>query len=243
MAKKNKKFEETEETFAQIEETLGRTEQFVENNKKYLGYAIAGVLGVILLVIVYYNQFKMPAEKEAYSKIYIPELYFATDSFDLALNGDGMNPGFLEIIDDYSSTKSGNLSHYYAGICYLKLANQETDEASKNDYYDNAIEHLKSFDSDDIIVKAMALGAIGDAYMEMGDMDRAANYYEKAANWQKNEFTTPLFLKKLGNTYHLMGDHEKALQAFTTIKKEYYRSAQGQDIKKYIGREEGYLNK
>ncbi len=240
MSKKNKKFEETDETLAQIEETLGRTEQFVEKNKKYLGYVVVGIFAVILLVIAYINYIKKPAEEEAYSKIFHAEQYFEVDSLNLALFGDGVNPGFLDIIDEYGSTKSGNLANYYAGICYLKLSAQE--EANKEEYLNEAIDYLNDFDSDDMQVKAMAIGATGDAYMELGDMDKAVSYYEKAARHQENDFTTPLFLKKAGMTYSLMGDHEKALDAFKEIKTKYYRSAQGQDIKKYIGREEGYLN-
>ena len=36
------------------------------------------------------------------------------------MNGDGTNPGFIQILDQYGSTKSGNLAKYYLGICYLK---------------------------------------------------------------------------------------------------------------------------
>lgn len=238
---KNKKFEETDEAFAQIEETLGRTEQFVENNKKNLGYGVAAVLGLILLVLAYINYVKKPAETEAYAKIFHAEQYFEVDSLDLALFGDGINPGFLDIIDNYGSTKSGNLAHYYAGICYLKLS--VDDEANKQDYLEKAIKELKDFSSDDLNIQPMAIGAIGDAYLEMGDLDKAVGYYMKAANHNENEFTTPLFLKKAGMTYGIIGDHEKALEAYNTIKVKYYQSVEGREIKKYIGREEAFLNK
>ncbi len=240
MAKKNK-FEETDETFAQIEDTLGRTEQFVENNKKNLGYGVLGLMAVIVLVLAYFNYVKEPKEQEAYETIFMAEQYFAKDSFNLALNGDRDYPGFLDIIDEYGSTKSGNLAHYYAGICYLRLANDN--EATRDEYLNNAIDELNSFSSDDINIKPMAIGGIGDAYMELGDMDKAVSYYIKAANHNDNKFTTPLFLKKAGMTYSILGEHQKALDAFNTIKTKYYQSTEGRDIKKYIGREEAFLNK
>jgi len=240
MAKKNK-FEETDETFAQIEDTLGRTEQFVENNKKNLGYGVLGLMVLIVLVIAYFNYVKEPNEQEAYETIFMAEQYFAKDSFNLALNGDRDYPGFLDIIDEYGSTKSGNLAHYYAGICYLRLANDN--EATRDEYFNNAIDELSSFSGDDINIKPMAIGGIGDAYMELGDMDKAVSYYIKAANHNDNKFTTPLFLKKAGMTYSILGEHQKALDAFNTIKTKYYQSTEGRDIKKYIGREEAYLNK
>lgn len=239
MAKK-KKFEEAEETFAQIEGTIGKTEQFVENNKKNLGYGVLALMAVIVLVIAYFNLVKEPAEQEAYNTIFHAEQYFAKDSFDLALNGDGINPGFVSIIDDFGSTKSGNLAHYYAGICYLQLANNSE---NKNEYLENAIDELKSFSSDDLNIKPMAIGAIGDAYMELGDNDKAVSNYMKAANHNDNQFTSPLFLKKAGLTYSLLGEHQKALDAYNIIKTKYYKSTEGRDIKKYIGREEALLNK
>ena len=49
------------------------------------------------------------------------EIYFEKDSFNLALNGDLNSAGFIDIADDYSSTKTGKLANYYAGICYLNL--------------------------------------------------------------------------------------------------------------------------
>jgi hypothetical protein len=237
---KNKKFEETEETFAQIEDTLGRTEQFVENNKKNLGYGTAGLMAIIVAVVLYFNYVKEPNEQKAYEAIYQAEQYFAKDSFDLALNGDNSAPGFIEIIDDYGSTKTGNLAHYYAGICYLQLANSS---ANREEYLNNAIDELKDFSSDDLNIKPMAIGAIGDAYSELGDNAKAASYYMDAANYKDNKFTSPLFLKKAGMMYSILGDHQKALDAFTRIKTDYYKSAEGRDIKKYIGREEAFLNK
>ena len=240
MAKKTK-FEETDEAFAQIEESLGRTEQFVENNKKNLGYGVLGLVAILLLVLAYFNYVKEPKEQKAYESIFHAEQYFEIDSLDLALYGDGTNLGFLKIIDEYGSTKSGNLAHYYAGICYLNLANKN--EESRVEYLENAIDELSDFDSDDINVKPMAIGAIGDAYMELGNMDKAVKQYMKAANHNENQFTSPLFLKKAGMTYNLMGEHQKALEAFNTIKLKYYRSTEGRDIKKYISREEALLKK
>jgi len=239
MAKKTK-FEETDEAFAQIEDTLGRTEQFVENNKKNLGYGVLGLMAVIVAVVLYFNYVKEPNEQKAYESMFQAEQYFAKDSFNLALNGDKSAPGFLEVIDNYGSTKSGNLAHYYAGICYLQLANSSS---NRDEYFENAIDELNSFSGDDINIKPTAIGAIGDAYMELGNMDKAVSNYLKAANYMDNDFTTPLYLKKAGDTYSIMGEHQKALDAYTIIKTKYYKSAEGREIKKSIGREEAFLNK
>jgi len=155
--------------------------------------------------------------------MFMAEKYFEKDSVNLALFGDGNYLGFLDIIDDYKMTKSANLSKYYAGICYLKLGNWE-----------EAISYLKKFKKKDEMVSAMAIGAIGDAYMEMSDPDKAAGYYMKAANDRTNEFTTPLFLMKAGITYEQMGEWDKALKAYERIKNEYDKSFEGRGVDKYL---------
>ena len=39
--------------------------------------------------------------KELEKEMYMAELYFQKDSFNLALNGDGQYAGFLDVADDY----------------------------------------------------------------------------------------------------------------------------------------------
>ena len=149
MANKNK----TEDQFAQIEETLSKTEQFIEENQKSLMTIIGAIVGVVALFSVYQNFYIEPMEKEAQAEMYMAELYFQKDSFNLALNGDGQYLGFLDIANDYSSTNVGQLANYYAGLSYLHTAD-----------YDNAIEYLGDFSSDDIILSSLALCYNGTLY-------------------------------------------------------------------------------
>ena len=97
--------------------------------------------------------------------------------------------GFLDIAEMYSGTKAGNIANYYAGVSYLKLKD-----------YENAIDFLSQFDSDDDILGPTALGAIGDAFADIDQEQEALEYYEKAAYKKENDFTTPLFLFKAGKT-------------------------------------------
>ena len=220
-----KKKDTTEERIVAVEEALSKTEQFIEKNQRIITYVIAGLIVVTLLVFGYRKFVTMPKEKAAQKAMYMPELYFEQDSLELALYGAGESLGFLGVIDDYGSTSSGNLAHYYAGICYLNLGD-----------YEEAISHLKSFSGDDIIVPGMALGAIGDAYMQLGDVDEAISYYERAASKNANEFTTPTFLLKAGWAYEVNKDHQRALENYEAIKFDYPKSREARDIDKYISR-------
>lgn len=228
MAKKNKKNQQTEENLVAVEEALSKTEQFIEDYKHTILYVIVGIAVIILGIMGYQRYIMLPRERDAQADMYMAERYFEKDSLNLALQGDGSHLGFLNIIDEYGNTQSGNLAQYYAGVSYLKLGN-----------YDKAIEHLKDFKAKDLMVKPMALGNIGNAYMEKGNMEEAAEYYEKAVEASdENKFTTPEFLFRLGMTYELMDQYDKALEAYKQIDKEYPDSFIKQNIDKYIARAE-----
>ncbi len=222
MAKKKKK-DVNETGFESVENALSKTEQYIEENQKSLTI-IVSVIAIIVAVYLGYKRFYLaPTEKEAQAEMYMAEKYFEADSFRLALEGDGSYLGFLDIIDEYGVTKSANLAHYYAGICYLRM----------NDY-ESAIEELKKFDANDVMIATIALGAIGDAYVELGELKEGLSFYIKAAARKKNDFTTPVYLKKAGLVYEEIGEFDKAIQMYESIEKEYPDSQEAFDIDKYI---------
>ena len=226
-----KKVEKIEEQIIAVESALSRSERFLEENYKIVIGIIVGIIIVVLGVFGYIKYVKEPREREAQSQIFMAQRYFEVDSLNLALNGDGNALGFLAIADEYGSTKAGKLANYYAGISYLKMGN-----------FDNAITHLEKFKSKDEIVSSMAIGAIGDAYLEKGDQDKALSQYEKAAKNKENTFTTPLFLMKAGLVHELKGQWKEALEIYKRIKNDYYKSYEAQEIDKYIARAEANLN-
>ncbi len=225
-----KKKDSTEERIVAVEEALSKTEQFIENNQKIITYVVGGLIVIVLLFFGYRRFIQQPKEKSAEKAIYKAELYFEQDSLDLALYGDGENLGFEEIIDEYGGTKTGNLAQYYAGICYLNKKE-----------YENAIDHLAKFESDDVFLQGMAYGAIGDAYLELGDADKAISYYLDAANYNENEFTTPPFLLKAGMVYEIENNWDEALATYERVKDDYPKSREARDIDRYIARAKAKL--
>jgi tetratricopeptide (TPR) repeat protein len=223
-----KKQDKTEGGIVKVEEALSKTEQFIENNQKLLTIIIGAIIIVVLVFFGFKRFYMAPREKEAKEQMFMAERYFEMDSLQLALNGDGMYPGFLDIIDDYGMTDGANLSKYYAGLCYLKMGN-----------FENAVDKLESFKGKDQIIGPMAKGALGDAYMELNEPSKAAGYYMEAADIRDNEFTTPLFLMKAGWTYEIMKDYKKALEVYERIKFKYPASTEAREIDKYIARSKG----
>lgn len=220
---KNK--EKQDEPIQIVEQTLTRTEQFIENNQKLLTYIIGGIVILVVAFILFKKYYISGRDAEAQNQMWTAQMYFEKDSLDLALNGDGNYPGFISIANDYWWTKSSNLSHFYIGISYLKQGSFEL-----------AIEHLKKFSTKSKIMGAMALGAIGDAYMELNDVNSAVEYYVEASEKNANDFTSPLFLMKAGWAYEEMQDYKNALKMYEIIKVDYYSSTERREIDKYIAR-------
>ena len=225
MAKQNVVKNEGDERLESIESTLSNAELFVEKNQK----VIVIVLSVLILAVLAFFGVKKfylePREENAQKAIYHAEQYFENDNFTSALNGDGNYLGFVDVINEFGGTKTANLAKYYAGICYLNTGD-----------YNNAISYLKGFNGKDVMLTSMALGAMGDANMELGNLSEAAKCYESAALKSANAFTSPMYLLRAGMAYEMAGNYQKAIDMYKTIKSEYPTSNEGFSIEKYIAR-------
>jgi len=215
-----------------VESALSKTEQFFEENQKTIIRVITILLAVVAIFLAAKRFYLIPRDNEARSQMFVAEQYFETDSFNLALNGDGNYSGFIEIKDDYGLTKAANLCRYYIGICYLRLGE-----------YEEAISYLKKFRSRDKMVAPIAEGAKGDAYVELGDVQKGLKYYLKAADKSKNNFTTPIYLMKAAQVYENLQEYEKAIELYTKIKSEFADYARNNNIDKYIARLQVELEK
>ncbi len=226
---KHKK-EKDDDLLVEAEVVYTKAEQYFNDNKKSLTIIAAAIIILVGGYFAYKNMYIAPLELEAQGRMFMAEKFFEADSLDKALNGFGEHDGFLKIIDNYGGTPSANLAYYYAGICYLNLGE-----------YQKAIDYLSDFSSSDIMVKAVALGAIGDAYMELGKVSDAASQYEKAANYNANNFTTPVYLMKAAGAYEASQKYDKAVAIYKEIKKTYHKTKEGQEVDKYLARAEAYL--
>jgi tetratricopeptide (TPR) repeat protein len=208
-----------------VEGALTRTEQFIEDNQKWIVRIITGILLLVVIFIGAKRYYLNPLEEEAHGQMFVAEQYFEADSFNLALYGDGNYSGFLQIIDDYGITKAGNLAKYYAGICFLKLGQ-----------FEDAIDYLQKFKAKDKMIGPIATGAIGDAFVELGEMEKGLSHYLKAASLSDNNFTSPMFLMKAGQIYENLGNYKKALDIYEQIRKNYPDYSRRNNIEKYITR-------
>lgn len=218
--------------FSTLDETASKTEAFVAKNQNF----IIGIVGAVALVtigyLVYQKFIAEPKQVEAANEMFVAQQNFqqatdgvASDSlYKLSLNGSEGKFGFVKIADEYSGTDAGNLANYYAGMAYLNTGK-----------YIEAIDYLSKFKSEDIVLGALAKGAIGDAYAQNKQPKEALDYYLKAVEANKNDFTTPRFLLKAGKTALELGKKEDALKYFTDIKDNFDASPEAASVDVLIG--------
>jgi predicted negative regulator of RcsB-dependent stress response len=196
------------------------------NNGKIITYVVAALIVVIGGYFAYKNFFKAPAEAKAADAIWKAEDYFRQDSFRLALNGDGINLGFLKAISNHGGTKAGNLAKFYAGACYIQLGD-----------FNNAIKYLKDFSTDQVEAKIRANGLLGDAYSEIGKKEDAIEYYKKAGTtFEDDDVNSPEYLFRAAMLYQELGKNKDAIELLHTIKDKYPTSQRAMEVDKYLGK-------
>lgn len=231
MAKRNKTKEsfEIENRLGEIEDSLTKTEQFIENNQKHIITAVLAVIVIVLGIFAFNKFYKAPKEEKAQIAMYKAQEYFSANEFQKALDGinevGNQSLGFIQVIEKYGSTKAGNLARYYAGICY-----KNTGE------YDKAISFLNDFTTEDFLLQSITQVAIGDSYFAKENFKEASVAYKKATEINPNEYSTPISMIRLGFAYEKLKDYSKALDTYKEIKTKYPRSEQSQGIDKFIAR-------
>lgn len=230
----------TAEVFKTLDEGASKTEEWVAKNQIYI-FVIVGFAAVIILGYLGYNKLiQEPKESEAMNDMFAAQQYFdqavtngvEKDSlFTLALNGGEGKFGMLDIISEYGGTDAASLANYYAGMAYLNMKD-----------YQNAIEHLSNFSSDDETLGPIAKGGIGDAFVQLNQREDALDYYVQAAEMKTNDYTTPMYLYKAGTIALELEQFSKALQYFNRIKSEFATSTEATDIDVFIGKAEAASN-
>lgn len=218
--------------FNSLDETASKTENWIARNQNY----ILGFVAAIAIIAVGYQMYQKfivdPAEDEAANDMFLAQQNFqkATDGeksdslYTLALKGAEGKFGFIDIAKNHEGTDAGNIANYYAGLAYLNTGK-----------YTEAITYLEKFSSKDMILSTLAVGAIGDANAQLNKPKVALDNYIKASEMNKNEFTTPRFLMKAGQTALSLGMKADALKYFTEIKEKYETSPEGATIDAMIG--------
>ena len=209
------------------EQTLSQSEAFFLKYKKAIIAAVIALVVIIAGIVLYTTYVSGPAEQKASTAIAKGQEYFAANDFQKALNGDSATfKGFVNLAKEYSSTKAGNLANLYAGLCYAKL-----------DKWQEAADYLEKFDgSDDAMISPAAVGALGNAYAHLNQLDKAVSNLKKAAEMADNNALSPTFLIQAGEILESQNKKAEALKLYEQVKEKYFNSMAYQTIDEYIER-------
>ena len=212
----------------QIEEALSQSEAFFLKYKNAIIGCVVAFVVIVAGVILYRTYVSEPKEQKASTAIAKAQELFGNQQYDLALNGsDSLGvAGFLRIADEYSSTKAGNLAYLYAGLCY-----------AHTEKWQEAADCLEKYDgADDQMVSPAALGALGNVYAHLEQLDKAVSTLVKAAEKADNNSLSPTFLIQAGQILESQGKKAEALKLYKQVKEKYFDSMQYQTIDEYIER-------
>ncbi len=224
----------TAKAFESLDQTASRAEDFIAKNQKY----ILGILTVVVLATVGYFSYQKfinePNQQVAAEELFVAQQNFqkavddtsnkADSLYNLVLKGSEGKSGVIKIAEEYAGTDAANEANYMAGIAYLNTGK-----------YAQAVTSLEKFSSNDVMLSTLAKGAVGDAYAQQNKQKEALEYYIKAADANKNNFTRPRYLLKSGKTSLLLGNKTDALKYFNDIKDNFDTSPEAQQIDALIG--------
>jgi len=221
MAKEN--FKKSDEQLENVNEALGTAGQWVENHQNML-FAVVGAIIVIVLGFMAVKKYIVePKALEASNENAKAVEYFMQGDWEKALNGDDAECiGFLAIADDYAMYQQGELASLYAGICYYQMGQ-----------FEDAAKYLKQFSAGDVMIDPASHQLLGDAYVQMGELEKAVKAFDAAAK-SENELIAPMSLKKAGLVYMELGKNAEAKKCFEQISSKYPQSQEAQDIDKFI---------
>lgn len=221
------------EATATVEQSLNKQETTFLKYRKQILAAVAAVIIIIAGISVYKTFVSGPREDKAATALAKAQDAFNQGDFKKALNGDKSQEGFLAIADNYGMTDAANLANLYAGLCY---AQQEK--------WQDAIKYLEEFSTkSDAMISPAATAALGNAYANTGDIDKAISTLKKAADMADDKAPegvsnslAPTFLIQAARLLESQGKKAEAQSIYNDVKKKYINSSASMDIDKYIER-------
>ncbi len=199
---------------------------YYRNNK---GVVWGTGIGVVLAIGLIIGWFVMSHRSESRAEILLgmAEEHYRSGELERALYGDDreLTPGFIQISENFSRTRAGNLASYYAAVISLDLGQP-----------DEALRFIERFRVPSGILGVGPLSLHGVILAELGEYEAAAAKFEEAAGWNENHRTTPYNLLQAAMAFEEAGLSDRALQQLDRILEEYPDSPQFPDAQRMKGR-------
>ena len=218
MAKKQNQAART--TLEEVNESLTSAAQRIEDNKKYISWALAAI-AVIALLAGGYIFLHNKNLQEAKTKIGDADIALLQGNTDEALKE------YEKVADAYGN-KTGERAHLNAAILLYEKGE-----------YEKAAKHLEEFSPKGNLIGPASQSLLGDCYVNLKKMDKALSAYDKAISLANNNETyAPAFMIKKATVLHEQKKYAEEATIYQTIKDQYpmYGQMTGFNVDKYLER-------
>ena len=218
MAKR--KNESARTTLEEVNESLTGAAHRIEENKKYIYYAL-GVIAVVVLALGYIYGIRNPNLQKAKDGIAKADMAFMQRDTVNALKE------YEKVFDTYSNKPAERAAFNAAIILYQQGKNKE------------AASYLEKYDPHGNMVGPASQSLLGDCYVNMKQYDKAIAAFERAIKLSgDNVFYTPTFMIKKATVLHEQKKYADEAAIYQVIKDKYYEYTQAYqfNVDKYLER-------
>ncbi len=219
MAKKQDQGART--TLEEVNDSLSTAAQRIEDNKKYINWALIAIAAIVLLAVGYIYGIRNPNLQKAKDQIGKADIALIQGNQDEALKG------YEQVAAEFGN-KPGERAHLNAAILLYEKGE-----------YEKALKHLEDYSPAGDLIGPASQSLMGDCYVNLKKYDKAMAAYEKAISLTNgNEMYAPAFMIKKALLLHEQKKYAEEAAIFQSIKDDYpqYGQVSGFNVEKYLER-------
>ncbi len=211
--------------------TYVKTTGFYYENKKYINYALTGLVVLAVAGVIFINNRRSNNEKAAAELSRVMMVVDAAPADPAAQRSaiDGRPEqgilGLKAIVDNYGGTDAGELARYYLAGAYYRLGE-----------YADALESYLAFSPADRMLEAGALAGAAACHEALKQFAQAAELYADAAGTDPDGVAAPEYLNSAARCHGAAGNPGEAVRLLKKLKDEYPTSAFARDSERAITR-------
>ncbi len=205
--------------------TYFKAQVWYDENKKRVS-TVAGIVAVLAVALWFYSNNMRANDDRATSELAKVYSFYDNGQYQIAINGvpEKNVTGLQSIVDNYGSTKAGNIAKFYLANAYYNSQN-----------YDKALQYFNDFGgSSNALIENSAIAGIGACYEAKGDFKKAAENYEKAALKNNDDPNAADNLVNAARNFGKSGDKDRAVELLKKVKKDYPTSTAAREVDRYI---------
>ncbi|MBI2619572.1 MAG: tetratricopeptide repeat protein [Ignavibacteriales bacterium] len=211
MLKPKKRLSKKEIKKDKLVTTYFEMQNWFEANRKRLGSISFGALIAVAAVWFYFNNLSSQ-NLNATADLGKVMSYYDEGRYEPAINGvpQANIRGLQQIVDDYGSTRTGEIAKLYLANCYFAQGN-----------YEKALVYYRDADIADHSLDAAASAGTAACYEAMGNHAEAARYFEEAAKKDTRNYHSAENLYHAAKNHVLAGNKEKVSELLKRLAKDH----------------------